>query len=253
MKKLLAILIIAFVSAASADQYSKWLDDDVKVLITKQEKDAFKKLKTDEQKNQFITEFWARRDPSPNSPTNEFKDFYDANLKYVRDTLKMPVDSDVGETYLLLGSPNDVKEVSKEERILIYQDSPKGVVTGEEQIKMVANEETGKFEFNDEKQANELFQKARDYYAQLGKAAAEQAGGQPAVPVPASLPAVTTPEIKAALDAAAAGNAPTAVPLAAIADSFMTSAGESFVTVAASSTADVSAARIDPFSKTQSR
>src|SRR5262245_30375523 len=103
MKKLLVVLMVAFVGIAFADQYSKWVDDEVKELITKQERDAFKKLKTDAEKDKFIADFWAKRDPSPNSPTNEFKDFYEANYKYVKETLKQPVDSDVGMTYLLLG------------------------------------------------------------------------------------------------------------------------------------------------------
>ena len=53
MKKILLILIFAFVAAASADQYDKWLNEEVKVLITKPEKDAFKKLKTDAEKEKF--------------------------------------------------------------------------------------------------------------------------------------------------------------------------------------------------------
>ena len=81
----------------------------LKDLITKQERDAFKKLKTGRE-HKFETDFWARRDPSPNSPTNEFKDFNEANYKYVKETLKQPVDSDVGMTYLLLGNPTKEKK-----------------------------------------------------------------------------------------------------------------------------------------------
>jgi GWxTD domain-containing protein len=260
MKKLSIFMIFAFVAVASADQYSKWLDEEVKVLITKQEKDAFKKLKTDQEKQQFITDFWAKRDPSPNSPTNEFKDFYEANLKFVKENLKMPVDSDVGEVYLLLGNPTQVKEEGTEDpkdRILIYQDTPKGVITGEVQIKLSVNEDTGKYEFFDSKKTEELLEKARDYYAQLSANAGEQtaasasasaaqhpAAPSPAAPSPAALPPVVTPEVKSALDAAVAGNPPVTVPVKIIVDSFMTSTGESFVTVAADSTADVSAAKI---------
>lgn len=248
MKKLLLILIFAFVAAASADQYDKWLNDEVKILITKPEKDAFKKLKTNEEKEKFIADFWAKRDPSPNSPTNEFKDFYEANLKYVKETLKLPLDSEVGETYLLLGNPTEMKEEGEEDpkdRILIYKDTPRGVITGEVQIKFEADEDTGKYVFTDGKAAKELLEKARNYYATLSTTAAATTTPQQTVPAPTqALPPVTTPEVKAALDAAAAGNAPTAIPFAAIVDSFMTSTGESFITVAASSTADVSSARI---------
>ena len=249
MKKILLILIFAFVAAASADQYDKWLNEEVKVLITKPEKDAFKKLKTDAEKEKFIADFWAKRDPSPNSPTNEFKDFYESNLKYVKDTLKIPLDSNVAETYLLLGSPSESKEEGDEDpkdRILIYKDSPRGVITGEVQIKFRFDENIGKYEFSDGKTAKELLEKARNYYATLSTTAIASATPQQTAPVAVTqaLPPVTTPEVKAALDAAAAGNAPTAIPLTSIVDSFMTSTGESFITVAASSTADVSSARI---------
>lgn len=251
MKKILLILIFAFVAAASADQYDKWLNEEVKYLITKPEKDAFKQLKTDAEKEKFQEEFWAKRNPTPNGPTNEFKVFYEANLKNVKDTLKVPLDSDVGQTYLLLGSPSETKEEGAEDpkdRILIYKDSPRGVITGEVQIKFRFDENIGKYEFADGKTAKELLEKARNYYATLSTTAPATAASttpEPAAPATMqALPPVTTPEVKAALDAAAAGNAPTAIPVVSIVDSFLTSTGESFITVAASSTADVSSARI---------
>jgi GWxTD domain-containing protein len=249
MKKLLVAILVAFVGFVSADQYSKWVDDEVKELITKQERDAFKKLKTDAEKDKFETDFWARRDPSPNSPTNEFKDFYESNYKYVKETLKQPVDSDVGMTYLLLGNPTKVEEEgdkSPKNRILIYQDTPRGVITGETKIKFEPDEDNGTYSFADAKTAKDLLEKAREYYAQLSTLAGQQqattAAPQPAAPAVGALPPVTTPEVKAALDAAATGNAPTAIPVTAIVDSFMTSTGESFVTIAAETTADVASA-----------
>jgi len=57
MKKVMLVLMLAVIAVAFAGQYDKWLEEDGKVLATKQEKDAFKKLKTDAEKEQFINQF----------------------------------------------------------------------------------------------------------------------------------------------------------------------------------------------------
>ena len=49
----------------------KWLDEDVAYIITDDEKAAFKKLKTDEERESFIENFWLRRDPTPDTQENE--------------------------------------------------------------------------------------------------------------------------------------------------------------------------------------
>jgi hypothetical protein len=48
----------------------KWLDEDVNYIITDEEKTAFKALKTDEEREQFIEQFWLRRDPTPDTIEN---------------------------------------------------------------------------------------------------------------------------------------------------------------------------------------
>ena len=74
MKKLACFLLIAFATVVFADKYDDWVNVDVKAIITKPEKDAFKKLKSDAEKEKFIQDFWAKRDPSRGTPENEFKD-----------------------------------------------------------------------------------------------------------------------------------------------------------------------------------
>src|SRR5258705_7147131 len=54
--------------------YKKWLDEDVRWIITDEERSAFKQLSNDEERDQFIEPFWQRRDPSPGTIENEFKD-----------------------------------------------------------------------------------------------------------------------------------------------------------------------------------
>src|ERR1700683_612743 len=52
--------------------YRKWLNEDVVYIITDEEKTAFKRLATDEEREQFIESFWLRRDPTPDTEENEF-------------------------------------------------------------------------------------------------------------------------------------------------------------------------------------
>src|ERR1044071_2125632 len=54
--------------------YRKWLNEDVAYIITDEERTAFKRLQTDEEREQFIEQFWLRRDPTPDSVENEFKE-----------------------------------------------------------------------------------------------------------------------------------------------------------------------------------
>ena len=54
--------------------YRKWLNEDVAYIITDEERTAFKRLQTDEEREQFIEQFWLRRDPTPDSIENEFKE-----------------------------------------------------------------------------------------------------------------------------------------------------------------------------------
>src|SRR3981081_591842 len=54
--------------------YKDWLEKDVLYIITDEERKAFKKLQTDEERERFIEEFWRRRDPDPDTEENEFKE-----------------------------------------------------------------------------------------------------------------------------------------------------------------------------------
>src|SRR4051794_25567382 len=58
------------------DAYKKWLENDVAYIITHDETRAFKALQTDEERENFIENFWRRRDPDPDTEENEFRDQY---------------------------------------------------------------------------------------------------------------------------------------------------------------------------------
>src|ERR1051326_1579573 len=63
----------------------KWLDEDVAYIITDEERAAFKRLTTDEEREQFIEQFWLRRDPSPDSVENEFKEEHYERIAYANE------------------------------------------------------------------------------------------------------------------------------------------------------------------------
>src|SRR5215831_4123302 len=54
--------------------WKKWLDNDVTYIITDEERKAFKRLNTDEEREQFVEQFWLRRDPTPDTIENEYKE-----------------------------------------------------------------------------------------------------------------------------------------------------------------------------------
>ena len=62
--------------------YRKWLNEDVAYIITEEEKDAFKRLQTDDEREQFIEQFWLLRDPTPDTDENEFKEEHYRRIAY---------------------------------------------------------------------------------------------------------------------------------------------------------------------------
>src|SRR5215467_6142082 len=54
--------------------YEKWWRDEVRWIITKQELSDFRKLTTDYDRDRFIADFWARRNPTPGATKNAFKE-----------------------------------------------------------------------------------------------------------------------------------------------------------------------------------
>ena len=70
--------------------YKDWLDKDVAYIITDEERKAFKKLETDDERERFIEEFWRRRDPDPDTDENEFREEYYERIAYFRPPPTVP-------------------------------------------------------------------------------------------------------------------------------------------------------------------
>ena len=91
--------------------YKTWLDQDVRWIITDTEAQAFKALTNDEERDQFIENFWQRRNPSPDSPDNEYKDEVYARIQYANEHFaagKPGWMTDRGHIYIAYGKPDDI-------------------------------------------------------------------------------------------------------------------------------------------------
>lgn len=92
--------------------YKKWLDEDVPYIITKAEKKAFKQLKTDEERENFIEAFWRRRDPNPDTEENEFREEYYERIAYANEHFSSGIPgwrTDRGRIYIAWGKPDSVE------------------------------------------------------------------------------------------------------------------------------------------------
>ena len=91
--------------------WKKWLDQDVVWIISDQEVQAFKSLKNDEEREQFVENFWLRRNPNPESPDNEFREQHYARIAYANEHYaagKPGWKTDRGHIYIAYGKPDSI-------------------------------------------------------------------------------------------------------------------------------------------------
>jgi GWxTD domain-containing protein len=90
--------------------YKKWLDEDVIWIITDEEKQAFKQLSNDEERDSFIEAFWQRRDPTPDTEENEYKEEHYQRIAYANEHFAAGIPgwkSDRGRIYIMYGKPDE--------------------------------------------------------------------------------------------------------------------------------------------------
>ena len=96
---------------ALAERYKKW-SDEVKYILTVEEKDIFRKLTTDEERDKFIEQFWKRRDPDTRTLENEYKEEYYRRIAYANDHFSSAIigwKTDRGRIYIVFGPPDDIE------------------------------------------------------------------------------------------------------------------------------------------------
>ena len=92
--------------------YRKWLDEDVRWIITDQERSAFMQLSNDEERDQFIEAFWQRRDPTPDTEENEFKEEHYRRIAYANEHFAAGIPgwkTDRGRIYIVFGPADEVE------------------------------------------------------------------------------------------------------------------------------------------------
>ena len=92
--------------------YKKWLDEDMRWIISDEERAAFKQLSNDEERDQFIEGFWQRRDPTPDTVENEFKEEHYRRIEYANEHFPAGIPgwkADRGRIYIMYGPADEVE------------------------------------------------------------------------------------------------------------------------------------------------
>jgi GWxTD domain-containing protein len=102
-------------AAPLSTPYEKWLREDVVYIITEQERAAFVALTSDAERENFIEQFWQRRDPTPGTPENEFREEHYRRIAYANEHFAGSVagwKTDRGRTYIVYGPPDEIDDHS---------------------------------------------------------------------------------------------------------------------------------------------
>ncbi|MBI2841435.1 MAG: GWxTD domain-containing protein [Acidobacteria bacterium] len=104
---LLSTCVVSLLDAAELpDRYKKWLEEDVKYILSKPDREIFRGLQTDHERDVFIENFWKKLDPVPITPVNEFREEHYARLAHARDHYGL--NTDQYRMWVLLGKPDKV-------------------------------------------------------------------------------------------------------------------------------------------------
>ncbi len=110
---LLAQAATAQLQTELATPYNKWLNEDVAYIITQAERTAFKQLRTDAEREKFIEQFWLRRDPTPDTVANEFKEEHYRRIAYANEHFASDIPgwkTDRGRIYITYGPPDSIDD-----------------------------------------------------------------------------------------------------------------------------------------------
>lgn len=97
---------------AESDRAFKDWPKEVDAIITGPELEAYRKLQTNEEREQFIEVFWDRRDTDPDTQENEYKEQYYERLAYANEHFasgKPGSMTDRGRMYLKWGKPDEIE------------------------------------------------------------------------------------------------------------------------------------------------
>jgi len=90
--------------------FERWLNEDVAYIIMDEERQAFKRLQNAEERDQFIEQFWLRRDPTPDTVENEMKEEHYRRIAYANEHYASGIPgwkTDRGRIYITFGPPDE--------------------------------------------------------------------------------------------------------------------------------------------------
>jgi GWxTD domain-containing protein len=90
----------------------RWIDEDVSYIITGEERTTWKRLTTDEERDSFIESFWLRRDPTPDTIDNEYRDDHYERIAYANEHFASGIPgwkTDRGRIYIMYGKPDEIE------------------------------------------------------------------------------------------------------------------------------------------------
>src|SRR5215471_10586528 len=90
--------------------YKQWLNEDVVYIISPEERQAFLQLDTNEEREQFIEQFWLRRSSNPDLPDNDFKEEHYRRIAYANEHYASGIPgwkTDRGRMYIMWGPPDE--------------------------------------------------------------------------------------------------------------------------------------------------
>jgi GWxTD domain-containing protein len=92
--------------------YKQWLNEDVVYIIAPEERTAFLQLSTNEEREQFIEQFWLRRSNNPDLPDNDFKEEHYRRIAYANEHFASGIPgwrTDRGRMYIMWGPADEVE------------------------------------------------------------------------------------------------------------------------------------------------
>jgi GWxTD domain-containing protein len=109
----MVLVVLGCLAAFGQNSSNAWLNQDAIYIIKDDERARFKTLKSDAEREQFIVQFWARRDPTPATPAvNEFKDEHYRRIGYANKKFATKVEgwkTDRGRVYITYGPPDEIE------------------------------------------------------------------------------------------------------------------------------------------------
>jgi GWxTD domain-containing protein len=105
-------------SRAEIPRHDKWLNQDVVYIINDEERTAFQKLTSDEERDKFVGQFWDRRNPNPGSGKNKFKEEHYRRIAHANAHFATSGPgwlTDRGHMYIVYGPPDEIEDHPKGE------------------------------------------------------------------------------------------------------------------------------------------